>query len=99
MKKLVLSVATVALAATVACDLGKTSNQIQAKKVMVATILATPEVDIDPIAMAGWDGGGFDAGTFDGGITFDGGTLHIPPQTVAFVWFGTRVGESLDTPP
>ena len=86
MKKLLLSVAFAsALAVPLACDLEKTSNQLQANKVMVATILSTPSFDIQPAALAGidanffpeWDGGtffptdsGFDGGGFDAGNGF-----------------------------
>ncbi|MFL5318587.1 MAG: hypothetical protein ACJ790_02955 [Myxococcaceae bacterium] len=105
MKKLIGLCAVAALAvAPLACDLEKTANQAQANKVMVATILSTPPVDIQPEALAGFDGS-FDfgdAGSFDGGILptiGDGGVVTIPGQTAAFVFFGSRKSQSLDTPP
>ncbi len=67
------------------CDCNKTSAQIQARHVMVATVLATPEITIKREAIAGLDellggldasfpafDGGFPFG-FDGGCPFDGG--------------------------
>lgn len=89
MKKLLLSAAVVAVAFIAACDLEKTSNQLQANRVMVATVLSTPPVSIDPLALAGFDASFFydvdgglpawDGGSFDGGsgatigFTADGG--------------------------
>jgi len=67
------------------CDCNKTSAQIQARHVMVATVLATPEITIRREAIAGIDDllGQFDASipffdgglpfAFDGGCPFDGG--------------------------
>ncbi|MBL8954085.1 MAG: hypothetical protein JNK82_25135 [Myxococcaceae bacterium] len=61
------------------CDCNKTSAQIQARHLMVATVLATPEIVIKREAIAGLDDflGQFDASIpyFDGGIPFeyDGG--------------------------
>jgi hypothetical protein len=95
------------------CDCNRLSAQVSARKVMVATVLATPQIHLPPEAMAGWDGsfpsfdGGFffdgglpfDAGTFDaGGLVFDGG-LTVPPQTAVFVFFGERTGEGLTQAP
>lgn len=95
--------AGIALLATAACDFEKTGNQLQAQKVMVATVLGTPPVQISPLALAGFDGG-FDAGSLeglDGGAYFDSdaGMVTLPPQTAAFVFFGERQKQSLDTPP
>lgn len=103
MKKLlsVVIAAAVLAAFPLACDLQTTGSQIQAEKIMVATILGTPPIDISASAIAGVDGGSFDAGALpdDAGITFDGGTVTLPPQTAAFVFFGERDNSSLDTPP
>ncbi|MHB8872368.1 MAG: hypothetical protein ACYC8T_01655 [Myxococcaceae bacterium] len=101
MRKLLPACALLALLfVPLACDLQKTGNQLAAKKVIVATLLATPPVTISPAAMAGLDGG-FDAAGFpaDAGFSFDAGNLTVPSQTVAFLYFGTRTTDSLDTPP
>lgn len=91
------------------CDLQKTANQISARSVVVATVLATPPVTIKPAAIAGLDAGflSFDAGFLDAGITFDAGLpfdvrdagLPIPPQNLVLVFFGQRQGDSLDVAP
>lgn len=81
-----------------ACDLQKTGNQLTASKVMVATLLATPPVELSPTALVG--DGGFDAGfPADSGVSFDGGSVTLPSTTVAFLFFGSRSNQSLDTPP
>lgn len=90
-------------AAAVGCDLQKTSSQLQARKVMVATLLSTPEISLDPVAALSLDGG-FDAGFpldagLDAGLSLDGGTLTLAPQTVVFLYFGTRKSDALDAPP
>lgn len=79
------------------CDLTKTTSQLQARKAMVGTVLAMPPVDLQPMAIAGFDGGGFSAP--DGGAYFDGGVVTLPPQTTAYVFFGTRTTQGLDQPP
>lgn len=106
MRKLSLATAFVAiLAAPLACNLDTTSRQIAASHVMVATLLATPPVSIDPAAWVGLADAGLDAGlpdagmTFDAGVTLDGGFMTVPAQTAAFVFFGTRTSTSLDTAP
>ncbi|PTL78150.1 hypothetical protein DAT35_40960 [Vitiosangium sp. GDMCC 1.1324] len=77
--------ATALLLTPLACDLG---DQIFAEKVMVGTLLSTPDVDVSLTAMAG-----LDAGTLpDGGVP-EADRLTIPGQTAAFVFFGTRNGE------
>lgn len=87
MKRLVLlSAAAFCLLAPLACDLGKTVNQISAETVMVGTLLSTPDVDISPEATAGLDGG-FSS---DGGVS----NVTIPGQTVAALFLGTRNGEN-----
>ncbi|WP_257455923.1 hypothetical protein [Archangium lipolyticum] len=89
MKRLVLSAAATALLLSpLACDLGKTGNQILAENVMVGTLFSTPDVNVSAAAMAGYD-----AGTLpDGGIP-EGERITIPGQTAALVFFGTRNGE------
>lgn len=77
------SAATAALLAPLACDL----QQISADKVMVGTLLSTPEVKVSPGAAAGLDGGFPSA---DGGEA----TVTIPAQTAALVFFGTRSGDN-----
>jgi hypothetical protein len=89
MKRLLLCAAATALLLTpLACDLGKLSNQVSAKKVMVGTLLSTPDVSFSPAAMAG-----LDAGTLPDGGTW-GDAVTIPGQTAALVFFGTRENES-----
>ncbi|HYO55060.1 hypothetical protein [Archangium sp.] len=89
MKRLLLSTAATALLLSpLACDFEKTGNQLFAEKVMVGTLLSTPDVNVSMTAMAGND-----AGTLpDGGVP-EGDRLTIPGQTAAFVFFGTRNGE------
>lgn len=76
-RKLLFTVSLVAIAIS-ACDLlNRTSAQVQAKKVIVGTLLHTPPIEVRPEAIAGFDASffqGFDAGGFDaGGFVFDGG--------------------------
>lgn len=87
-----------------ACDLQKTANQLSARSVTVATVLATPPVTLKPEAIAGLDAGlpSFDAGiVFDAGLPFDlrDAGLPIPAQNVVVVFFGQRMGDSLDVAP
>jgi hypothetical protein len=59
------------------CDCNRTTAQIQASHVMVATVLATPEIVIPREAIAGFE---FDASIpfFDGGLpSFDGGCPFV----------------------
>jgi hypothetical protein len=86
--------------AAAACDLETTGNQLQSSRVMVATVLGTPPIELSPAALVGFDGG-FDAGTLDAdaGVTFDGGSVTIPPQTQASLFFGERERTGLDQPP
>ncbi|MCY1076740.1 hypothetical protein [Archangium lansingense] len=85
MKRILLSAAVTALLLTpLACNF----DQLLAEKVMVGTLLSTPDVDVSLNAMAG-----LDAGTLpDGGVPEDE-RLTIPGQTAAFVFFATRNGE------
>ncbi|NTX13412.1 hypothetical protein HUA76_21640 [Myxococcus sp. CA056] len=87
MKRFLLSAAVAALSlAPLACDLEKTGAQLTADHVMVGTLLATPEVEISALALAG-----FDAGT----VIPDGGdVISLPAQTAAVVFFGTKSGEN-----
>jgi hypothetical protein len=66
------------LTATLAgCDLSKTLSQVQARHVLVGTVLHTPEVQVDGLAASGLDAGAWleDAGIQlpDGGFDPDGG--------------------------
>lgn len=90
MKRILLSAAATALLLTpLACNF----DQLLAEKVMVGTLLSTPDVDVSLNAMAG-----LDAGTLpDGGVPEDE-RLTIPGQTAAFVFFATRNGEQGGTP-
>ncbi|MGA9523202.1 MAG: hypothetical protein WBV82_17170 [Myxococcaceae bacterium] len=92
MRKLIKSLAAAAVfASPLACDLEKTGNQLQADKVMVATILSTPPVELSALGLAG----------LDAGVPLDGdaGVVTVPPQTAAFVFFGEREFRSLDVEP
>jgi hypothetical protein len=83
MRKILTSLAVLSLLASpLACDLRKTVDQLQADKVMVATVLATPPVELSPAAMGGANG-----------------TITVPSQTAAFLFFGQREGTSLDKAP
>ncbi|MBX5481152.1 MAG: hypothetical protein IRZ16_04780 [Myxococcaceae bacterium] len=96
MNRLLCVTAAASLATFVGgCDLQKTGSQIKAEKTLVATLLATPPVVLDPATLAGLDAGTFDAGT----IPVDGGTVTLPPQTAAFVFWGERDNSALDQPP
>ena len=88
MNRFLFSTATAALLLSpLACDFDKTGNQLLAEKVMVGTLLATPDVNVSAVTLAGGD-----AGTLpDGG--YGGPSLTIPGQTAAFVFFATRDGE------
>src|SRR4051812_36606704 len=80
------AVALLALLAPVAaCDL---ASKATADKVMIATLLGTPAIDLTPVAAK------LDAGTLP-----DGGSYTLPGQTRAYVFFGTRQGTSLDKAP
>ncbi len=85
-----------------ACDFETTGQQLQSSRVMVATVLATPAIELQPVALVGADGG-FDAGMLDldAGVGFDadGGTVTLPPQTLGSIFFGERDPQSLDAPP
>lgn len=89
MKRFLLSTAATALLLSpLACDIDKTGNQLLAKKVMVGTLLATPDVDVSLTAMAG-----LDAGTLPDGGFYDEDRLTVPGQTAALVFFATREGD------
>ncbi|MDY7225136.1 hypothetical protein [Hyalangium rubrum] len=83
---LLLSALATCFLVPLACDLGKTVDQISAETVMVGTLLSTPDVPLSPEAAAG----------LDGGFQLDGGqsTVTIPGQTVAFLFLGTREDEN-----
>lgn len=70
MKRLLLLTA-VSLAAPLACDL----EQLTAEKVMVGTLLSTPEITVSPSAFGAGEGEA---------------TLTLPAQTAALVLFGER---------
>lgn len=105
-RKLLFAAALGALAFSSACDFfNKTSAQVTAKKVIVATVLHTPPIEVRPEAVAGLDAsfpffdGGFPADSgfvFDAGFFGDGGlSVTVPEQTAVFAFFGTRNGEGL----
>lgn len=86
------------------CDFTKLGNQASARTVAVSTLLSTPPIEVKGAAIAG---NGFDASIpdFDGGAFFDAGVfigdagIAIPAQNLAFVFFGQRQGENLDSAP
>jgi hypothetical protein len=108
-RKLLFSTAVLALAfSSSACEFfDRTSAQVQARKVIVGTVLHTPPIEVRQEAIAGLDAsfpffdGGFptDSGFFfDAGFLLgDGGgpSITLPEQTAVFAYFGTRNGEGL----
>ncbi len=87
-----------ALVTFAGCDLfNKTSSQVSALNVMVATVLSTPEIVVSPQAIAGLDAGflnGFDGGfDFDGGVLPDGGTFSFDAGG-----FGFSLDSGIDIP-
>jgi hypothetical protein len=74
--KHLLSAALLTIAAS-GCDLPKTLSQLQARHVLVGTVLHTPEVQVDALAVSGLDAGAWleDAGVElpDGGYDPDAG--------------------------
>lgn len=96
MKKMI-GVVGIGLAAVVlSCGIESRTNQFTAQKVMVATLLATPEVSFNPVTLFGLDGGSVPR---DAGMDPDAGTITVGPQAIAFMYFGQRSRQSLDTPP
>jgi hypothetical protein len=91
--------------ALAACDLQKLGNQATARTVAVSTLLTTPTVEVKGAAIAGngFDAGGLlqlDAGiALDAGVFFSDAGITIPAQNLAFVFFGQRQGDNLDSPP
>lgn len=63
------------------------ARQLLAERLMVASLLATPEVFISASAAAP-----------DAGLPADAG-YTVPAQTLAFVYFGERDADALDQPP
>lgn len=102
--------ATIALLAAfalmVGCDVGKTASQASARRVMVATLIQTPEITVprEALAIPIPDAGGF---TFDGGLPFDAGfspftadgKLLLREETLSFAFFGERQGDGLTQAP
>ncbi|WP_342381146.1 hypothetical protein NVS55_15845 [Myxococcus stipitatus] len=87
MKRVLLSTALATLfLAPLACDLEKTGQQLTADHVMVGTLLATPEVEVSPLALAGFDGGTQ--------IPDGGSVISLPAQTAALIFFGSKNGEN-----
>ncbi len=90
-RKLLFATALTALALFAACDFfNKTSAQVQAKKVIVGTLLHTPPIELRQEAIAGLDA----SIPEDAGFTVDAGIV-VPAQTAVFAYFGTRNGEGL----
>ncbi len=92
-----------AIAVTVAlagCDLAALGNQLTSSNLTVVTLLATPPVELRPLAVAGIDASiplG-DAGVDAGALLADAG-FTVPGQTIAFVFFGQKQGDGLTAPP
>ncbi|MBL9037959.1 MAG: hypothetical protein JNG84_05520 [Archangium sp.] len=87
--KTALKMGVLAVVAALGC------NQLTAKHVAVATLLATPAIQFPPEAIAQPDGGffNFDAGGFTIEMDWDGG-ITIPAESVASLFFGLRPDES-----
>lgn len=86
MKRLLLSAATTCLLLSpLACDIQKTGSQLFAQKVMVGTLLSTPDVNVSKYALLGQD-----AGTLSDGGVPDGERITLPGQTATAVFFGDR---------
>ena len=98
--KTALKIGVVGLILVSACDLGK---QLTSKSVVVSTILSTPSVRVTPSAVAlPADASipSFDAGfSFDAGALFADAGLTVPPQNIAYLFFGQRQGDSIDVAP
>lgn len=98
--KTALKIGLGVLIAASACDLGK---QLTAKSLTVATLLSTPAVGLSPSAVALPDASipNFsDAGfTFDAGAFLADAGVTVPPQTIAYLFFGQRQGDSIDVAP
>ena len=97
-RKLLFAAALAAAVFLIACDLNKTGAQLTARKVLVATLLHSPQVLVRPEAIAGFDAS-FPAN--DSGFTFDAGSfldagLVIAEQTAVLGFFGARNGQGLD---
>ncbi len=82
-------------------------SQLTAKSVAVATILATPAITVTGASLAIPDASipnlPADAGfSFDaGGVvnTFNDAGFTVPPQNLAYLFFGQRQGDALDVAP
>lgn len=96
-----LGLAVLSLLTVAACDLQKTANQISARSVVVATVLATPAVTIKADAIAFDAGFSLDASFPDAGVSIDlsDAGVTVPPQNVVLVFFGQRQGDTLDLAP
>lgn len=91
--------AVVLITAGTGCDLAALGNQLTSNNLTVATLLATPPVELRPLAVAGIDASvPLDAGIDAGALLADAG-FTVPGQTVAFVFFGQKQGDALSAPP
>jgi hypothetical protein len=101
MKLRALAAACLGLSLLAGCNVEKTAAQAAARRVMVATLVATPEVAFEPQAIAGLDAGFQvpDGGlAFDGGFNLDAGFV-VPAQNAALAFFGERQGDGISQPP
>lgn len=81
------------------CDLQALGNQLTATHLTVATLVATPAVELRPNAVAGLDASiPLDAG-IDAGALFADAGFTVPGQTIATVFFGQKQGDGLTSPP
>lgn len=79
-------------------------NGLSASKVMVATLLHTPAIELKPSYIAGFDASipQFDAGGFmfdAGGFDVNDAGITVPEQTAAIAYLGDRSGGDISTPP
>lgn len=94
-RPLLLAASLAALAA--ACDLQKTANQAQAKTVVIATMLATPPVDIKFDTLAQLDAGLPDSGfPQDAGVLVGDAGITVPPQNLVALFLGQRNGTGVN---
>jgi hypothetical protein len=110
-----LLVAGLLVVFTPGCDLSKqvTAKTVAVSTVLVTPAVTINAEAIAGGSLPGFDGGlPFDAGSFDGSFPFDAGgfdagalfgdgglSLTLPSQTVVYVFFGQRQGDSLDVAP
>lgn len=84
-------------ALAVACDLQHTANQAQARAVVIATMLATPPMDVKFDTLARFDASVPDSGfPRDAGVLVNDAGITVPPQNLVTLFFGQRNGTGVD---